>query len=550
MAKIRRICNTCKGRKCVSRQEQYTPCDKIIGGTPCGGINFEFPRFSICDPKIFVTLVCLCILIVLVPIMILTSSLSKRCFFLCSTSTPTSSPTVTPTTLRLPNNIGEIPVPDGQPGQMIGVNDGTFPNFDIGRSAADSNDAERLIYAENQLVRDSGQRFITFAVGMAFTPPFPDLESETMLQGVYAAQKEFNDTNKDLQLRILIANAAGPDSTYVQDVANQLLQINKKQKIAAIIDWLTSANTIEAEKILKSSNIPLIAPSATLDSLTNYAKNFFRIVPPDKGQATIAADYAIHTLHKTRALVFVDYNDPYSKDIAGDFEEEFKQTTGNIVQEVPFKKGRTNFAPLVTQQQLNVFNPDLFFFTSPLISDTGNFEDALPSSGSYAKVPVMAGSAGFAIHPNVYGRLYFIGLAFADEWQNAKNDWLKVFPTVPVSPFFNDFSSDFDPNHQHIPGTYNFNRATQEAILWYDTTSVILQSVSQLQQNGTALPTSNDILNALPNITGPSAFQGVSGQIAFGTDHDPIDKALLIMVAPDGLTKEDSLHGCYVKGCP
>jgi hypothetical protein len=39
----------------------------------------------------------------------------------------------------------------------------------------------------------------------------------------------------------------------------------------------------------------------------------------------------------------------------------------------------------------------------------------------------------------------------------------------------------------------------------------------------------------LTKITGTQAIQGASGQIAFGSDGDPVDKAVLILaVSPEG----------------
>ena len=58
--------------------------------------------------------------------------------------------------------------------------------------------------------------------------------------------------------------------------------------------------------------------------------------------------------------------------------------------------------------------------------------------------------------------------------------------------------------------------------------------------------------NGLTQITGAKAIQGVSGQISFGSDGDPVNKALIILyVDPDGhihMLENDGVQGCFTLG--
>jgi len=61
--------------------------------------------------------------------------------------------------------------------------------------------------------------------------------------------------------------------------------------------------------------------------------------------------------------------------------------------------------------------------------------------------------------------------------------------------------------------------------------------------------TPNDLQQALKQIKGAQAIQGVSGQISFGSDGDPINKALVILkVIQGGFFVQDAVQGCFHKG--
>ncbi len=573
MAQITRKCQTCEDKKRVDGNDlnkKFAPC------TDCGGTNFTFQRFDIIQIIIFGVLG-----VFLVGLVISATVFGPN--WLCSIRHCKSPSTLTPTSIAttipivIPSNLlprlDEIPVPGGEPGQMIGVNDGTFLPFDIYRLPKDtmgnlavkskitassdwknkqfieaqtawddalkneSNDAETLIYQENyNVVHQSKIPFISFAVGLAYIPDSsdpkagigPDAESEAMLQGIYVAQKEFNDNNPTLHIRILIANVAdggGPNKLYVTEVAKQVVSIAKAENIVAVIDWLTSTDTSVASKIFADVNMPFIAPNATYDTLPKTS-NFFRIVPPDKQQTPLLATYATKdpSIHAKKALVFVDKTtDLYSENIADDFEKDFENDTSDktSTDEVTFTVGQTeqHFEQSIRQAAQGSFKPDVIFFTSPLINDMKKFEEALKSTGTYANIPIMAGSAGYEIQKITWNNLYFLSLAFPDAWFNE-------FKGNPPDKFARTYCQTFDTSNNLCKAyaIYGLNRAPEQAILWYDASTVLVKAIEAVQGKGKVISSSN-LLPALPGIK----FQGVSGQISFDTYRNPIDKAMFIL---------------------
>ncbi len=57
-----------------------------------------------------------------------------------------------------------------------------------------------------------------------------------------------------------------------------------------------------------------------------------------------------------------------------------------------------------------------------------------------------------------------------------------------------------------------------------------------------------EVRDALASITDTNAIQGVTGQIAFGANNDPINKVVVMLaVSPKGLVQLQSVQGQFFK---
>ncbi len=114
---------------------------------------------------------------------------------------------------------------------------------------------------------------------------------------------------------------------------------------------------------------------------------------------------------------------------------------------------------------------------------------------------------------------------------------------VPLSvrDFFCDYQQAFDPLKQH-PGTYGASRVDSDIMLTYD---AIYTLVKSYQATGKVQPAAQDIQHALQSFNICNPLQGVSGEIAFGPDGNPINKAIVLLtVNSKGLTGfEDIVRG-------
>jgi len=477
-------------------------------------------------------------------------------------------------TPALPNGIGVSKAPDGE---SIGISDGTFA-FDTNRpdgrfktqaaeklkasdvSGAeslwqsglqqDTNDAEALIYLEDQRVLASGNPYITLVVGTMLTGDNVGVGQDD-LQGAYVAQKEFNDGHKlpnNVQVRLLIASS-GNQATYATTVAQQTVQAAQQDHtIVGVMGWPFSSRALSVIGVLARAHIPMVSQTASSDSLTGISPYFFRVAPSNKGQAIAGAHYAEQVLHARNVALFVDPADAYSSSLASDFRQQFVADGNQVVVTENYTVGGQGqgMLPSLLQDALS-HSPDAIYF-SGYASDISVLLTNLPTSGPFANLQVLGGDALYEVHgyPTSahanFTRLRFTAFAYPDEWDVAGFAALKP-------PFFADYSNAFKPGWQQPGGKYGYTRPSSDVMLSYDATLALLTASKIALNAGKSSLTPNDVLQSLRQITGAQTLQGVSGPIAFGSNGDPINKPFVVL-AVDALGRihEVSLQGCVLVG--
>jgi serine/threonine protein kinase/ABC-type branched-subunit amino acid transport system substrate-binding protein len=486
-------------------------------------------------------------------------------------------PVVTATsTPSLPNGIGVTRAPDGE---YIGISNGTFafdtnrPDGNLKRQAADrlkagdingaeslwqsglamdTNDAEALIYLEDQQVLASGNPYVTLVVGTMITGDNVGVGRDD-LQGAYVSQKQFNDGFKlpnNVQVLLLIANS-GNVATYATTVAQQIVQVAQQDhSIVGVMGWPFSSRTVDVVGTLAKAHIPLVSQTASSDQLTGASPYFFRVAPSNKGQAIAGARYAEQVLHAHNVALFVDPADSYSSSLATDFSQQFVADGNQIVVTENYTVGSQGQGKLPTfLQDALSHNPDLIYF-SGYSTDISVLLTNLPTTGPYANLQILGGDAlyevnGYSTSAHVnFTRLRFTAFAYPDEWDIAHL-------TAQKPPFFADYINAFNPAGQQPGGKYGYTRPSNDVMLSYDATLALLTASKMALSaggNGKSI-TPDQLRQALTQITGAQALQGVSGRIAFGPDGNPINKAFVILaVDTQGRIHEVGLQGCFLVG--
>ena len=411
----------------------------------------------------------------------------------------------------------------------------------------DSGDAETLIYQEDRRIRESGKNYITLVIATLLTGANAHVGHDD-LQGAYVAQKEFNDSNKPFQVRLLIANSGSGDELRASQIAQQIVQAASKDKtIVGVMGWPYSKSTLSAVHILADAHIPMVSETASTDTLTKISPYFFRVIPPDASQGKVNAHYVTQLLHAKRVALFVDPDNAYSSDFADDFKRQYlaQGNDNNIVATERYTigvQGQAQLSSLLTDALS--YNPDVIYFAG-YASDLSTLLAALPTSGTNANVKVVGGEGFYELsgytsdaHPHLK-QLRFLSYAYPDEWTIAN---------LTEPHFFQAYGKDFDPLKRHNPrADYGFTRADNDAILSYDATLALLTASSYASNDiGFESINPDQIQQELKKINDRNPLQGASGQIAFGNDGDPINKPILLLSfnEKNQIQEKAQLSGC------
>jgi len=374
------------------------------------------------------------------------------------------------------------------------------------------------------------------------------------LQGAYVAQKSFNDASKlnnSVLILLLIANA-GSNSQDTTTVAQQIIQLSSVDKhFVGVMGWPFSGYTSIAISVLRPAQIPMISQTASSDALTGISPYFFRVAPANQRQGVEGANYTVQTLHATRAALFYDPSNIYTQSLANAFSTQFIKDGKQIVATETYTVGKTtNYSQQIADAAKS--NPDLIYFAG-YANDVSVLLKELPTTGPLSTAPIMGGDALYelggynsSLH-SAASRLNFTSFAYPDEWQFLCNQGQSFACSTPS--FFDNYKTYFDPKNQHSAGAYGFQRADGDTILSYDASVAMLTAANNALTGSKTTITTHDLLLGIEAIKGANALQGVSGQIAFGSDSNPINKSLVILrVINGGFFTLVSIQPCFPVG--
>ncbi|MFL6546869.1 MAG: ABC transporter substrate-binding protein, partial [Candidatus Udaeobacter sp.] len=412
---------------------------------------------------------------------------------------------------------------------------------------ADPTDAEALIYREDLWVRTA--QHITIVTTASLSGLYRSDGRDT-LQGIYIAQKEYNDqcrqqgSNCPL-LNILIANTGSgtsDDSQYVHDISVQIMQAAQRDPtIIGIMDGLTSQSTfaINEEVMAHPGHIlPMVSAKATSDFLTRMP-HFLRVAPANTSQAHVGARYAKTQLRATRVAVFYREENTYSGNLKNDFINEFQDATHQTIA-VEAYPGRD---PGLLQQKLDEvlkLQPDLIYCAC-YSNEVSVILEHLPSTGPFANLLVLGGDAFFelgdftpAAQPHL-SRLRFTALAYPDMWH--------AFPTVSM-PFFADYGKLFEPANFHAKDAYGFAHLTPGIMVAYDAMLALTTASTRSFVIDKEQITPQNLERKLFQMNGKQAIQGITGQISFGGNGDPTNKAIVVL----SVDTQNTFHCVWLYG--
>ncbi len=137
-------------------------------------------------------------------------------------------------------------------------------------------DPETLIALNNaKLTKSSAAKIKTIAVVVPVSQT-PVFVATNILKGVAEAQREWNETNDDWKLRVIVADDSN-DPNEARKIANELV---KYPDVLAVLGHYSSNVTVNVKDIYQQAKIVLLSPTSTADDLTSMDINnfFFRVV--------------------------------------------------------------------------------------------------------------------------------------------------------------------------------------------------------------------------------------------------------------------------------
>ncbi|HTI69148.1 MAG TPA: ABC transporter substrate-binding protein [Candidatus Limnocylindria bacterium] len=130
-----------------------------------------------------------------------------------------------------------------------------------------------------------------------------------------------------------------------QTVVNKLVS---RDGVIAVLGEVASSRSMEAAPVCQAAKIPMISPSSTNPKVTETGDYIFRVCFIDPFQGTVMANFAAKDLKAKRVAVFTDAKSDYSKGLAKFFKEQHLKNGGEIVAELDFNGGDSDFNAQLT----------------------------------------------------------------------------------------------------------------------------------------------------------------------------------------------------------
>lgn len=176
---------------------------------------------------------------------------------------------------------------------------------------------------------------INIAVVLPLTGRYSEPGNQ-LLDGIkYAFESSRNKSKK--RVNIVIVDT----ESNVRSGLSNLKKLLEIQNISAVIGPLTSEMAISMAPLCEYAGIPLIAPTATADDLTEMGTSIFQLNPEQQQRAMTLADYATDTLKYDRFAI-VAPSTQYGIESANAFTKSVEKNRGSVVYNVWYNGTPTN----------------------------------------------------------------------------------------------------------------------------------------------------------------------------------------------------------------
>ena len=319
--------------------------------------------------------------------------------------------------------------------------------------------------------------------------------------GIDLALKKINEKGVlgGKKLSLVVADTKSEAS----EATNGMQKLISQDKVVAVIGPNQSSAVIASGAINNGAKVVDITPmgtnpDVTFDPKTKQVKPYsFRTCFIDPFQGTVMASFASNELKVKKAAIYIDNTSDYAKGLAQFFKENFVKNGGQVVIEEAYLQKDTDFKSTLTKikaaQPDFIYIPGYYQEVGLIVKQAREMGITVPMAGGdgwdSAKLPEIAGKA--ALENTFFSSLY------------SPDD---------TSDLNKEFVAEYKKAYNTNPDVF--------AALAYDSALLVAKAI---EDAGSADPAK--IAEAMAKIKG---FKGVSGEVTFNEQHNPIKSAVII----------------------
>ncbi|WP_028972572.1 ABC transporter substrate-binding protein [Spirochaeta cellobiosiphila] len=179
----------------------------------------------------------------------------------------------------------------------------------------------------------------------------------TTRDGIQMAVDEYNAAGGVLghQIELIVEDNkldAGETVTAFKKLVDQ-------DEVVGLVGALASSMTLSIVDLAQESQIPMITPTSTNDTVTSAGDYIFRACYSDSFQGSVVAQFAAEDLKTMKAAILFDVANDYSVGLAKNFTAKFESLGGTIVASESYATGDKDFNAQITK--IKAQNPDVLF---------------------------------------------------------------------------------------------------------------------------------------------------------------------------------------------
>ena len=287
------------------------------------------------------------------------------------------------------------------------------------------------------------------------------------------------------------------------EATNAMQKLVAQDKVVAVIGPNLSSASIAGTSVNTKAKVLAISPmgtnpNVTVDPATGKTKDFmFRACFIDPFQGTVMAAFAKDTLKAKNVAILIDNSSDYAKGLAQFFKESFVKNGGKIAAEESYLQKDTDFKATLTK--IKASNPDMIYIpgyyqeVGMIVKQAREIGFDVPMAGGdgwdSAKLPEIAGKSAL-------NNTYFSSLYSPDD----------------DSKLNKDFVAAYQKAYNEKPDVF--------AALAYDSAMLVINAIKVANSTDTV-----QIKDAMAKTAG---FSGVSGNVTFNEQHNPVKSAVII----------------------